>query len=74
MHSPFCLSLTVPYQGFATPLKHLRLAARVAEHSADGERLRKHVNGLCYSPKATPSFYFEVMDPLAKVWGRDGVS
>jgi hypothetical protein len=64
---PSIATLTVPYQGFAAPLKHLRLAARVAENSADGDTLRQHVNGLCYSPKVTPSFYYEVMDHLAKV-------
>jgi hypothetical protein len=60
-------AVTVPYQGFAAPLKHLRLAARPAENSADGDKLKKYVDSLCYSPKAIPSFYHEIMDHLAKV-------
>lgn len=60
-------AVTLPYQGFAAPLQHLRLAARPAENSADGDKLKEHSGGLCYSPRATPSFYLEVMDHLAKV-------
>jgi hypothetical protein len=66
-------AVTLPYQGFAAPLQHLRLAARPAENSADGDKLKKNSGGLCYSPRATPSFYLEVMDHLAKVWEQGGV-
>jgi hypothetical protein len=59
--------VTVPYQGFAAQLKHLRLAARRAENSADGDVLHRDSNALCYSPRAVPPFYFDVMDHLAKV-------
>jgi hypothetical protein len=60
-------AVTVPYQGFAAQLKHLRLAARRAEKSTDGDILHRDANALCYSPRAVPSFYFDVMDHLAKV-------
>jgi len=59
--------ISIPYQGFAAPLKALRLSARAAQNGADGEALRKHANSLCYSPHVIPSFYHEVMDHLAKV-------
>ncbi len=46
MRSDLVMGLYVSYQGSAAPLKHLRLAARVAEESEDGEKLKKDVNGL----------------------------
>ena len=31
------------------------------------QAMRTYSNALCYSPNATPAFFFEVMDHLAKV-------
>lgn len=60
-------AVSIPYQGFAAPLKALRLSARAAQNGGDAETLRKDANSLCYSPRVIPSFYHEVMDHLAKV-------